>query len=57
LEELYTSSDVYEVTETGELRPITILNTEFTKKNRGNRTIVNLELQYAYSNNIRLLGS
>ena len=57
LEELYTSNDVYEITQDNELRPITILNTEFTRKNKGNRTIVNLELQYAYSNNIRLLGS
>jgi len=56
LEEVYTSNDVYEITENGEFRPITILNTEFTRKNKGNRTIVNLELQYAYSNNIRLLG-
>jgi len=56
LEELYTSSDVYEITENLEIRPISILNAEFTRKNKGNRTIVNLELQYAYSNNIRLLG-
>jgi hypothetical protein len=56
LEELYTSNDVYEITENQEIRPISILNAEFTRKNKGNRTIVNLELQYAYSNNIRLLG-
>ena len=56
LEEVYTSNEVYEIIQNGELRPIVILNTEFTRKNKGNRTIVNLELQYAYSNNIRLLG-
>jgi len=56
LEELYTSNDVYEITEDGGLRPITVVNTEFIKKNRGNRTIVNLELTYVYSNNIGLIG-
>lgn len=56
LEEVYTSNEVYEITENNVPRPITILNTEFTRRNKGNRTIVNLELQYAYSNNIRLLG-
>jgi hypothetical protein len=32
------------------------LNTEFEKKIEGNRTVYNLELQYVYSNNIKLLG-
>jgi len=56
LEELYTSNQVYEITEDGGLRGINITNTEFTRKNKGNRTIVNLELTYQYSNNISLLG-
>lgn len=55
LEELWTSNDVYEITSDGGLRPITITNTEFIRKNRGNRTIVNLELTYVYSNNIKML--
>lgn len=56
LEELYTSNLVYEITTQGGLAPVNILNTEFEKKIQGNRTIYNLELQYVYSNNIKLLG-
>jgi len=56
LEELYTSNLVYEITTEGGLAPVNILNTEFEKKIQGNRTIYNLELQYVYSNNIKLLG-
>jgi restriction endonuclease S subunit len=56
LEELYTSSDVYEIREDGGVTPINIISTEFIRKNKGNRNIVNLELSYVYSNNISLLG-
>lgn len=56
LEELWTSNMVYEITTEGGLAPVNILNTEFEKKIQGNRTIYNLELQYVYSNNIKLLG-
>jgi hypothetical protein len=56
LEELYTSNLVYEIQTDGGLAPVNILNTEFEKKIQGNRTIYNLELQYVYSNNIKLLG-
>lgn len=55
LEELYTSNQVYEITTEGIPRPINIVNTEFIRKNEGNRTIVNLELTYVYSNNISLM--
>jgi restriction endonuclease S subunit len=54
LEELFTSNEVYEIQRDGNLRPINIVNTEFLRKNKGNRTIVNLELTYVYSNNIAL---
>jgi hypothetical protein len=57
LEELYTSNLVYEIQTDGGLFPVNILNTEFEKKIEGNRTIYNLELQYVYSNNIKLLGN
>jgi hypothetical protein len=56
LEELYTSNLVYEIQTNGGLYPINIINTEFERKIQGNRTIYNLELQYVYSNNIKLLG-
>jgi len=56
LEELYTSNDVYEITTDGELRPISIISTEYIRKNKGNKSIVNLELTNTYSNNIKLLG-
>lgn len=56
LEELWTSNEVYEITPDGGLRPINVINTEFLRKNQGNRTITNLELTYIYSNNIALIG-
>jgi hypothetical protein len=56
LEELYTSNEVYEIQSDGGLYPVNILNTEFESKIKGNRTIYNLELQYVYSNSIKLLG-
>jgi hypothetical protein len=55
LEELYTSDEVYEIRTDGGLTPINIVNTEFVKKNKGNKDIVNIELTYIYSNNISLL--
>ena len=55
LEELYTSNEVYEITQDGGLAPINIVNTEFVKKNKGNRDITNIELTYIYSNNLSLL--
>ena len=55
LEELYTADEVYEITTDGGLTPINIVNTEFVRKNKGNRDIVNIELTYIYSNNISLL--
>jgi hypothetical protein len=55
LEELYTSNQVYEIKSDGVPRPINIINTEFLRKNKGNRSIVNIELSYVYSNNIRLM--
>lgn len=55
LEELYTSNEVYEVQTDGGIYPINIVNTEFVRKIQGNKTIVNLELTYRYSNNIQLL--
>jgi len=54
LEEVYTSPEVYEITESGGLRPINILSAEFLRKNKGNKSIVNLELSYVYSNNISI---
>jgi restriction endonuclease S subunit len=56
LEELYTSNEVYEIQQDGKLRPINIVNTEFLRKNKGNRTITNLEMTYVYSNNISLMN-
>lgn len=56
LQELYTSDDVYEVKPDGTLMPINVVNEEFIIKNKGNKSLVNLELTYNYSNNIRLLG-
>jgi len=56
LEEVYTSNQVYEITSDGGLRPINITNTEFTRKNKGNRTITNIELTYVYSSDITLIG-
>jgi hypothetical protein len=56
LQELYTSNQVYEIREDGGLRPINVINREFTIKNKGNRTITNIELTYVYSNDITLIG-
>jgi hypothetical protein len=56
LEELYTSDEVFEITEDGGLRAIVITNAEFIRKNRGNRNIFNLELSYVYANNISLIS-
>jgi hypothetical protein len=56
LEELWTSNDVYEITSDGGLRPINVVNADFIRKNKGNRTITNLELTYIYSNNITLIS-
>ena len=56
LEELWTSNQVYEIQTNGGLYPINIINDTFERKIEGNRTIYNLELQYVYSNNIKLLG-
>jgi hypothetical protein len=55
LEELYTSNDVYEIQADGGIYPVNIVNTEFVRKIKGNRTIYNLELTYVYANNIQLL--
>jgi hypothetical protein len=55
LEELYTSDDVYEIRTDGLLTPINIVNTEFIRKTKGNKDIVNIELTYVYSSNIDLL--
>jgi hypothetical protein len=56
LQELYTSDDVYEIKPDGTLFPINVVNEEFIIKNKGNKSLVNLELTYVYSNNIRMLG-
>jgi len=56
LEELYTSNDVYLIKEDGNIFPINIISTEFVRKTKGNRQIVNIELTYTYSNNIKLLN-
>jgi len=55
LEELYTADEVYEIRTDGGLTPINIVNTEFVRKNKGNKDITNIELTYIYSNNISLL--
>ena len=55
LEECYTSPEVYLIEADGTLFPINITSTEYIRKNRGNKEIVNLELTYTYSNNIRLI--
>ena len=55
LEELYTSNQVYEIQEDKNLRPINIVDAQFIRKNKGNKSIVNLELTYVYSNNIQLM--
>ena len=55
LEECYTSPEVYLIETDGTLFPINITSTEYIRKNKGNREIINLELTYTYSNNIRLI--
>ena len=55
LEECYTSPEVYLIETDGTLFPINITSTEYIRKNRGNRDLINLELTYTYSNNIRLV--
>lgn len=55
LEECYTSPEVYLIETDGSLFPINITSTEYVRKNRGNRELVNLELTYTYSNNIKLI--
>jgi hypothetical protein len=54
LEEVYTSPEVYLIETDGSLFPINITSTDYVRKNRGNKEIINLELTYTYSNNIRL---
>lgn len=56
LEDLWTSREVYEIKDDGTITPIIVTNTEFLKKNKGNKTIVNLELTYVYSNNITIIS-
>ena len=56
LEELWTSNEVYEIQQDGKLRPINVVDTQFIRKNKGNRTITNLEMTYVYSNNISLMN-
>ena len=55
LEECYTSPEVYLIETDGTLFPINITSTEYIRKNRGNKELINLELTYTYSNNIRLV--
>jgi len=55
LEECYTSPEVYLIETDGTLFPINITSTDYIRKNKGNREIVNLELTYTYSNNIKLI--
>lgn len=57
LEELYTTNDAYLIQPDGTLFPINIVGAEFVRKNKGNRSITNVELTYVYSNNIRLLNN
>ena len=55
LESVYTSPEVYLIENDGTLFPINITSTEYIRKNKGNRELINLELTYTYSNNIRLI--
>ena len=55
LEECYTSPEVYLIENDGTLFPINITSTEYIRKNRGNKDMINLELTYTYSNNIKLI--
>ncbi len=55
LESVYTSPEVYLIETDGTLFPINITSTEYLRKNKGNKEIINLELSYTYSNNIKLI--
>ena len=55
LEECYTSPEVYLIESDGTLFPINITSTDYIRKNKGNKELINLELTYTYSNNIRLI--
>jgi len=54
LEELFTSSDVYYIETDGRLFPIVITSTEYQRKNKGNRELINVELSYQLSNTIKI---
>jgi len=54
LEELFTSDDVYYIDDDGRLFPIVITSTEYQRKNKGNREIINVELSYQLSNTIKI---
>lgn len=54
LEGVYTSPEVYLIENDGSLFPINITSTDYIRKNRGNKELINLELTYVYSNNIKL---
>jgi hypothetical protein len=57
LEELYTTNDAYLVQTDGTLFPINIVGAEFVRKTKGNKSMVNMELTYTFSNNIKLLNN
>ena len=44
LEELYTTNDAYLIQSDGTLFPINIIGAEYVRKNKGNRSITNVEL-------------
>lgn len=54
MEELITSPEVYYIETDGRLFPIVITSTEFQRKNRGNRELINVEITYQLSNTIRI---
>lgn len=56
LEELYTTNDAYLINDDCTLFPINIVGAEFVRKTKGNRSLVNVELTYTFSNNIKLLN-
>jgi hypothetical protein len=57
LEELYTTNDAYLIQTDGTLFPINIVGAEFVRKTKGNKSMVNMELTYSFSNNIKLLNN
>lgn len=57
LEELYTTNDAYLIQTDGTLFPINIVNAEFVRKTKGNKSMFNIELTYTFSNNIKLLNN